>query len=122
MKKTVNRIKTGIAAFWVAIISFFSKIFGQHIPAPQPDYWVPIPKPELPSSLSIKLAFTAGIKIIQWILIWATFIMWITNLIKIKKIENKAQKKKEIKKSIIDTTKLVIIILICIILVRLLQR
>ena len=129
MKKTFNKIKIWLSAFWVAIISFFSKVFWQGfwtlndynkytvqwmywVPPIQDLYWVPSP---------ITPALTAS-KVAQRPLIWVTLIVWIVNFIKIRKTEDKMQKKKRIKKTIIVMSILIILIIACIITTRLLKR
>ena len=51
------------------------------------------------------------IKIAQRILVGVTFIVWIVNLVKTKKIVDKVQKKKKIKKTIIILAILVVIVI-----------
>lgn len=129
MKKTFNKIKLGLSAFWLSIISFFPKVFWQGFWTPndynkytvQWMYWVPpiqdlywVPSPIAP-------ALTAS-KVVQRLLIWVTFIVWIVNLIKIRKIDDKVQKKKRIKKTIIIMSILIILIVACIITIQLLKR
>ena len=115
MKRAFNRIKTGIAAFWIAIISFFSKAFGQDLGWElQPMYGVeykfgidqPIGQPTLIDTI---------IKLAKRPLIWITLIVWIINFLKIRKIKDKKQKKKKIKSSIITIAILIILIMACII-------
>ena len=61
MKKTLNKIKATITALWVAIVSFFSKVFGQFGQVQpeyqyQPAYWVPEPYIEQsPIELIVKI-------------------------------------------------------------------
>ena len=117
MKKTFNKIRTGLATLWVAIVSFFSKVFGNSsvfIGEPssidheyQLVYWVPGPESQrlLPTVINIA----------QWLLIWVTLIVWITNFIKIKRIDNKAQRKKKIIRSVITIAILILLIVASII-------
>ena len=128
MKKTLNKIKKGIAAFWVALISLFSKAIGKNLEGmpigeTQYLYWVPQWVMQLeywvPSPMSSTFIVS---KITQRSLIWVTFIVWIVNLVKIKKIDDKVQRKKKIKKTIIVIRILIILIVACIITTRLLKR
>ena len=123
MKKIFNRIKTGIATFWVTIISFFSKVMGQFkqyddLPPIESLYAVerPIYLIEKEQTL-IDVIF----KIAKRPLIAIAFIIWIVNFIKIRKIDDKVQKKKRIKKTIIVMSILIILIMACIITTRLLK-
>lgn len=120
MKKIFNKITTRLATLWIAIISFFSRVFGQQAmywvknpfdPPMQEAYWVyPISQP------------TIFIKLAKWPLIGITFIVWIISLIKIRKIEDNVQKKKKIKKAIVAISILLILIIACLILPRLLRK
>lgn len=126
MKKTFNKTKTFIAAFGVTIISLFPKVFGQSLIGPKDNmyqdlYWVPpiqglywVPSPESKINIIIKIA--------QRILIWVTFIVWIINLIKIKKTDDKNKKKRKVKKTIIILSILIILIIACFITTWLLKK
>ena len=118
----MKNLKKSIATFWIAIVSFFSKVKGQRFgvediqdaywPAPiqvQALYWVPSPE------------YTA-LKLAKWPLIAIAFIIWIISLIKIRKIEDKTQKKKKIKRTIITISILVILIVACFVLPLLLKK
>jgi len=115
MKRIFNRIKTSLATLWIAIISFFSKVFGQNFGRIEdtihPLYWVSNPIPYYDPIFTNK-------KIVQRALIGATFIVWLINFIKIIKTKDKAQKKKRIKRTIIT----LIILLVTIFLVQLIVR
>ena len=108
MKKFLTKIKTVLTTLWIAIISFSSKVMGQVIEITekridwgretqvQDLYWVPStrryygPSPSTPILNGIKLALTAAILII-----------WIINLIRIIRTDDKDLKKKRIKNTII---------------------
>jgi len=114
MKKPFNKIKTWVATLWIAIVSSFSKVFGQQAmywvenpfdPPMQEAYW---PYPISQPSIIIKLA--------KWPLIAIAFIVWIISLIKIREIEDKTQKKKKIKRTIITISILVVLIIACLLL------
>jgi len=112
----MKNLKKSIATLWIAIISFFSKVFGQNFgriedTIQQPTYWVSNPIPYYDPIFTTK-------KIVQRALIWATFIVWLINFIKIIKTKDKAQKKKRIKRTIIT----LIILLVTIFLVQLIVR
>ena len=120
MKKTFNKVKLWLSAVWVTIISFFSRVFWQNFKINEQNlYWVPQLEYGVPSPMSSALIVS---KIAQRSLIWVTFIVWIVNLIKIRKIDDKVQKKKRIKKTIIVMSILIILIAACIITTRLLKR
>ena len=97
MKKTINKKKLSLAAIWAAMLSFPLKVMGQidehlyWVANIQDVYWVP----------PIEQKINIIIKIAQRALVWITFIVWIVNLIKIKKIDDKVQKEKRIKRTII---------------------
>lgn len=117
MEKTFNKIRTWFATLWVAIVSFISKVFWQSLIGNgfgredeivyQSAYWVPWPESQrlLPSVINIA----------QWLLIWVTLIVWITSFIKIKRIDNKAQRKKKIIMSVITIAILILLIVASII-------
>ena len=118
MKKTFNKIKTSIAALWVAIVSFFSKVFGQLIREETycPDcmqalYWV-----------SPLYQVSAYIKTTQKLLIGVVFIIWLINLIKIKKTDDKTKKKKKIKRTIITISIILAIIILMSLVVRIIKN
>ena len=108
MKKFLTKIKTVLTTLWIAIISFSSKVMGQVIEITEKRidwgretqvqylYWVPStrryygPSPSTPILNGIKLALTAAILII-----------WIINLIRIIRTDDKDLKKKRIKNTII---------------------
>ena len=106
MKKVFDKIKTSIVAFWIALVSFSSKVMWQERANPQPMYWVYIET--LPSQeWSVVIAF----KIIQRLLVAITFVVWIISFMKIRKIGDKAVKKKKIKNTVIIISILVILII-----------
>ena len=116
MKKYFNKIKSVLTTFWVILASFSSKVMwqldetidGWHIqnqsydPYVQGIYWVPQPE----SKIDI------AIKIFPRLLVAITFIVWIISFIKIRKIDDKALKKKKTKGTIYIMTILVILIII----------
>jgi len=111
MKKTLKRIKTGLATLWLAIVSFFSKAMGQYWMGDfreedlvyQSAYASPdVPLPESSWSIIVKVA--------QRALVGVVFIIWIINLIKINKTDDKVQRKKRIRKTIIIVSILVILL------------
>ena len=131
MKKTFNKIKTWLAALWITIISFFSKVMGQFGQFWQEDeiydiywnpsriellYWVSSPIQEPPALIN------TIIKLAKWPLIAIAFIVWIISLIKIRKIEDKTQKKKKIKRVVITISILLVLIVACFVLPLLLKK
>lgn len=111
MKKVFNRVKTWLLALWVTIVSFFSKAMGQYLISDfreedlvyQSAYASPdVPLPESSWSIIVKVA--------QRALVGVVFIIWIINLIKIKKTDDKVQRKKRIRKTIIIVSILVILL------------
>ena len=120
MKKNMNKKKSGLAAIWAAILSFPFKVLGQimDLDSMQDIYWVP-PRRVLLYSMSPALIAS---KIVQRVLIWVTFIVWIINLIKIRKTDDKTQKEKRIKKTIIVMSILIILIVACFITTWLLKK
>jgi len=119
MKKAFNKIKTSIAAFWITIISFFSKVFWQNFGIGERLYWTPQLEYWVPSPISPAIIVS---KIAQRSLIWITFIVWIVNIVKIREIDDKVQKKKKVKKTIVVISILIILIVACIITTLLLKR
>lgn len=124
MQKKMNKKKLSLAAIRAAILSFPFKVMGQmmNLDDMQDIYWVP-PRGEMlywvPSPMSPALIVS---KVIQRVLIWVTFIVWIINLIKIKKTDDKTQKGKRIKKTIIVMSILIILIVACFIMTWLLKK
>ena len=125
MKKIFNKVKLWLSAFWVAIISFFSRVFWenfgmeQNLYMDQNLYWVPQLEYWVPSPMSSALIVS---KIAQRLLIWVTLIVWIVNLIKIRKTEDKTEKKERLKRFIIIISILLVLIAACLVIVRLLKR
>ncbi len=118
MKKFINKLKAGLVSFRIALISFPFKVkwlneWGWR-PNPQPDYWVREPIELIKNDTSvIELTPTlidTIIKIIPRLLIAITFIVWIINFIKIRKIEDKSEKNKKIKRTVIVIAMLVVIL------------
>ena len=109
MKKALSKTKKILSTIWVVISSFPFKTLGTDWEAMefQTDYWILYPGEELlaqPNPTAITI-----IKIAQ---IWLTaviFIVWIINLIKIKKIDDKTLKKKKIKNTVIIVSILIIL-------------
>jgi len=119
MKKTLNRIKTGLSTLWVSIVSFFSKVMGQSFDQMnymvEGMYWVENP-------IDQQTLLETIIKLVRRPLIGITFIVWIISLIKIKKTKDKTQKKKKIKRTIIIISILVVLIIACLLLPLLLKK
>lgn len=105
MKKYFRKMKAVLTTFWVTLLSFSSKVMGQldetivgwqvqnqsYDQPVQGIYWVPQPE----SKIDI------AIKIFPRLLVAITFIVWIVSFLKIRKIDDKVEKKKMIKKIII---------------------
>jgi len=122
MKKLFTKIKLGLATLWIALISFFSKVtwglskwptepkFWDMYNGQEILYWVPRDSeiPKLPKTPILLATIT---KIIPRILITITFIIWIINFIKIRKINDENLKKKKIKNTIIIISILIILII-----------
>ena len=106
MKKQFNKIKTWLATLWIAIISSFSKVFGQY-PVEQPMYGIKNPNPVYGQPSIMYLAMLWIKTIVLYTTLPIIFIIWIINLKKIKKLTNKEQKKKIRRKTI--TTILIIL-------------
>ena len=116
MKKTFNKVKLWLSAFWVAIISFFSKAIGQN--GIQALYWVPVTGIDIDvpvlsqesSASELSTLINTIIKIAQRPLIAITFIIGIINFLKIRRIKDKTQKKKKIIRSVITIIILILLI------------
>ena len=106
MKKTLNKIKATITALWVAIVSFFSKVFGQL------DTYCPDCKMQSLYWVSPLYQVSTYIKFTQKLLIGVVFIIWLINLIKIRKTDDKTKKKKKIKGTIITISIILAIIVL----------
>jgi len=126
MKKTFYKIKISLAALWIAIISFSSKVLWlitwptlqqQNIYQWEVMYWVPSPGPETTINAIIN-----AIKRFRIPLIIVIFIVWIVNFIKIRKIDDKTLKKKKIKSTAIIILIISIIILLMSISARLIKK
>ena len=107
MKKLLTKIKLGFSTLWIAIISFSSKVMGKlstwrtvwdsqrnepiYDKSVQAAYWVPNPTNYINPILN---AF-------KWALTVAILIIWIINLIRIIRTDDKDLKKKRIKNTII---------------------
>ena len=111
MKRTLNKIKATITALWIAIGSFCFKVMAQFgeretngPTAGIAPYNIYITEDKSWASWWI------AIKIAQRTLVGVTLIVWIINLIKIKKTGDKEQKKKKIKKAIIIMSILIVIL------------
>ena len=131
MKKFFTKIKTCLAAFRVALISFPLKANGLKANGwvqrdPQPDYWIYYPSEILywvPSPVEqTTTIIDTIIKIVPRLLIAITFIVWIISFIKIRKIDDKILKKKKIKNTIIVISILIILIVILLLLPRFLKK
>ncbi len=121
MKKFINKIKAGLVAFRIALITFPLKVNGQYLwgwkePQAQPDYWIYNPEPVqvlywVPSSVEpTETIVDTIIKIAPRLLIAITFMVWIVSFIKIRKIEDKEEKNKKIKRTVIVIAILVVIL------------
>jgi len=124
MKKIFNKITTGLATFWMAIVSFFSKVFGEYSNF-ENEWWRQEALYATPYREQIEQQPTiidTIIKITKRPLIGITLIIWIISLIKIKKTKDKTQKKKKIKRTIIIISILVVLIIACLLLPLLLKK
>ena len=106
MKKTFNKIKAVLTTFWLTLFSFSSKVMWQERADPQPMYWVYIET--LPSQ---EWNVVIAVKIIQRLLVAITFVVWIISFMKIRKIDDKAVKKKKIRNAVIIISILIILII-----------
>lgn len=124
MEKAFNRIRTGLATLWIAIVSFFSKVMGQSFNQMnfmvEGMYWVK--NPENLRLIEDNTLTNVITKITEKILVIIIFIVWIINLIMIIKTKNKEQRKKIIKRTIITISILLILIIACIVTARLLKK
>ena len=137
MRKFFSKIKSYLAAFRIALISFPFKVKGQgnwEWVDPQPDYWI-ITRTEpiwqqwlywVPSfSSHIEQTTTIVdtiIKIVPRLLIAITFIIGIVSFIKIRKIGDENLRKKRIKRAIIIISILIILVVILLLLPRFLKK
>ena len=109
MKKSLNRIKSSLAALWLATLTLFTKAMGQW--KTEFTYWVLDPQEvTVRNSVFSDSKMYMLIKITQWLFVWLIFIIWIINLIKIKKTGDKVQRKKRIRITIIIMSILVILL------------
>ena len=119
MKKFFNKIKAGLVAFRIALISFLLKVKGLDDwwwAYPQSDYWVYQPRVQwiywVPSSVEpAETIVDTIIKIAPRLLIAITFMVWIVSFIKIRKIDDKTLKKKKIRNTIIVIAILILILI-----------
>ena len=133
MKKFYSKVKISLAALWVAILSFTSKVFAQVFEYEklnsQTDYWIarvqtkywvvnPIINPITDWSTPMIIA----VKIVQILLIILIPIIWVINLIKIRKIDDKSLQKKRIRKTIITLLAILVTILLLAVAIRLLKK
>lgn len=111
MKKTIKKIKAIVTALWVAGLSFFSKVIWQYLMSDFREedlvHQSAYASPDVPLSES---SWSIIIKVIQRALVGVVFIIWIINLIKIKKTDDKVQRKKRIKRTIIIISILAVIL------------
>lgn len=126
MKKFFNKLKAGLIAFRIALISFPLKVKWLNDwwwAYPQSDYWVYQPRVQwiywVPSSVNSVDVF---IKLIPRLLVVITFIVWIVSFIRIRKIDDKTVRRKKIKKAIIIISLLIILVVILLLLPRLLKK
>ncbi len=124
MKFFFHKLKAGLVAFRIALISFPLKAKWLRLDDwkwadvwkwiySQQDYWIPEPEQVLywvPSSIEPTTTnIDTIIKIAPRLLIAITFIVWIVSFLKIRKIDDEVVKKKKIKKTIIIITILIIL-------------
>ena len=131
MEKSLNKVKTGITALWVVIISFPYKIINsvaaQSFNDMQTFYWVMSPdiliESSEPSSTISTISSIINIMRFSQILLAAiVFIVWIINLIKIRKINDKALKQNTLKKTSIVILIAVIVIFLLSLWARLIKK
>ena len=108
MQKTMNKKKLKLAAIRTVALSFPLKVIGQSLPM-QYLYWTPNIQ-DVYWVEPIESKINIIIKMVQRALVGITFIVWIINLIKIRKIDDKIQKKKRINRTIIILVILVVIL------------
>jgi uncharacterized membrane protein len=119
MNKFFNKMAASLISLWIAIISFSSRVMGQENEhRMEPMYWVYYPKESL-SPVPMIIAF---IKVIQILLVVVIFVIWIINFVRIRKIDDKAQKRKSVKRTVIILLTTLIIILLMSISARLIKK
>ena len=116
MKNCLKKIKAIITALWITVGSFCFKVMAQlgwvekDGPtagiAPYP-WTTPYPHWTTPLFTS---PWWIAIKIAQRTLIGVTIIVWIISLVKIKKTDDKVQRKKRIKRTIIIISMLIVLL------------
>ena len=104
----MNKKKLKLAAIRTVALSFPLKVIGQSLPM-QYLYWTPNIQ-DVYWVEPIESKINIIIKMVQRALVGITFIVWIINLIKIRKIDDKIQKKKRINRTIIILVILVVIL------------
>lgn len=111
MKRFFNKIKAGLVAFRIALISFPLKVKGLDDWWWAPMYWIENYHPEVyePSEPSVIIATI--IKIAPRLLVAITFIVWTISFIKLRKINDKTLKKKKIRNTIIVIAILILILI-----------
>ena len=124
MKSILNKVKVTLVSIWTAITSFPLKALGlwENPDLHQTFYWVM--SPDLITSTSSEPVHTLIniIKLSQILLGTIVFIIWIVNLIKIRKLEDKLLKQKKIKKTGIIVLIAIVVIFLLSLSVRLLKK
>ena len=117
MKKILNKIKVSLAILWVAVVSFFSKVIGEFWQETtlydinwKPVYMESLYGVSYPDETLLEAKTNLAIKIAKRAFVGITFIVWMINLIKIKKTDDKVQRKKRIRRSIIIISILVVLL------------
>lgn len=125
MKNTFNKIKVAIFSIWTAITSIPLKSLGQWM---DPDlhqtfYWVMSPD-MITSTSSPEPVYTLTniIRLSQILLGTIVFVIWIVNLIKIRKIDDKALKQNKIKRTGILVLIAIVVIFLLSLSVRLIKK
>jgi len=106
----LNKIKTIITVLWITIGSFCFKVMAQlgWVETDGPTAGI-APYPHWTTPLFTSPWWIA-IKIAQRALIGVTIIVWIINFVKIKKTDDKVQRKKRIKRTIIIISILIVLL------------
>lgn len=126
MKKTLNKLKVILATLWGVIISIPSKVIGQVV-SPSFDhmqtfYWVASPDLVLTQSPEPVSTITNIIRISQILVGAIVFVVWIINLIQLRKINDKALKQKKIKKTCIMLIIALLVIFLLSLSIRLIKK
>lgn len=124
MKNTLNKAKVTLASIRAVITSFPSNALGQWIDdSHQTFYWVMSPD-MVTSTPSPEPVYTLinVIKLSQILLGTIVFIIWIVNLIKIRKMGDDALKQKKMKRTGILVLITIVVIFLLSLSVRLIQK